>query len=127
MQIVNLQRIRPSWKTGIVCHSLHGIGNWQQRWIWTRTPPGLDKLKPEQVLVKDNRSFRVRKHGNKPLPLPPLLDEIVTEARMKHEKMKPSYDKNSLTDFQKELALNPYGKHFINIHIQSDDDQPAHW
>jgi hypothetical protein len=55
-----------------------------------------------------HQSFRERKHG-KPLPLPPLLDEVVLAERSRWEQPKAKPDVNKFTPFQKKLWENPYG------------------
>jgi hypothetical protein len=55
-----------------------------------------------------HQSFRERKHG-KPLPLPPLLDEVVLAERSRWEQPKARPDVSKFTPFQKKLWENPYG------------------
>lgn len=54
---------------------------------------------------------RERKHGDKSLPLPPLMDPIVIKARNRYTQPKPREAGTSKTHFQKQLERNPYGKH----------------
>ncbi|SMQ55321.1 unnamed protein product [Zymoseptoria tritici ST99CH_1A5] len=55
-------------------------------------------------------TLRLRKHGNKALPLPSLFDPIKVAAREKHKAVKPpaDFDSSNLTPFQQELQSNPY-------------------
>lgn len=105
-----MRNVDAGYRRIILRVSISGI---QRRQIWTRIPPGVDKIPPEQVLVQDNRSYRVRQHGNRPLPLPPLLDDIVESARTKYQAAKPAYKSSDLTEFQKTLANNTYGNHAV--------------
>jgi hypothetical protein len=53
-------------------------------------------------------SLRTRNHGNRALPLSPLMDPAVVERRQRHKTPK-SPRPAQMTDFQKELFANPYG------------------
>ncbi|KJY02013.1 hypothetical protein TI39_contig264g00017 [Zymoseptoria brevis] len=57
-----------------------------------------------------SHTLRLRKHGNKALPLPSLFDPIKVAAREKHKAKKPpaDFDSSNLTPFQQELQANPY-------------------
>ena len=77
--------------------------------------PNVSELptQPQPTVTNEEgtKTFRLREHGNKSLPLPPLLDPIAKEARGRHERMKESPKENDqLTDFQNNLAENPYGR-----------------
>lgn len=62
------------------------------------------------VLTEDGtRTLRQRQHGNRNLPLPPLMDPIVLAAREKYTQPKAEVVEEELTDFQRELAMNPFG------------------
>lgn len=43
------------------------------------------------------------------MPLPPLLDPIRVAAKERHTARKLEVDDEGQTDFQKELAANPFG------------------
>lgn len=65
-----------------------------------------------QPSVKDDegtKTLRLRQHGNRSLPLPPIMDPIAVAAKERHTTPKRSVEKKELTDFQKALATNPYG------------------
>lgn len=67
-------------------------------------------ITPQPTLRTDEGIFRTRKHGNKSLPMSPLLDEHSTKEKHRYTQPKAEYDPEKLTEFQKELALNPHGK-----------------
>ena len=70
-----------------------------------RVQPLMPNVRTASILA----GRRVRQHGHPSLPLPPLLDRQVIEAKERHTAPKPAAEKKDLTDFQKELAANPYG------------------
>ena len=58
----------------------------------------------------DVRTHRVRSHGNRSLPLSPVIDPVCVAARNRWKMKKalpPAPDE--MTPFQKELAMNVYG------------------
>ncbi|EME78220.1 uncharacterized protein MYCFIDRAFT_179652 [Pseudocercospora fijiensis CIRAD86] len=57
------------------------------------------------------RTYRLRKHGNKPLPLPEIMDPIYLQARhkSKQRKARPPTEEE-LTPFQRKLAFSPYAR-----------------
>lgn len=57
-----------------------------------------------------HRTFRKRQDGKKKLPLPPLLDPIVSEQRSRHEQKKEKPKFADFTPFQRKLSENPFGK-----------------
>jgi hypothetical protein len=65
---------------------------------------------PSVTNEEGTQTLRLRQHGNKSLPLPPLMDPIAIEARERYKQPKPNPKPMEMTDFQKELASNPYGK-----------------
>jgi hypothetical protein len=59
-----------------------------------------------------HQTFRLRKDETaKELPLSPLLDPIVVEARSRFEKSKERPRIAEFTPFQKQLWKNPFGTH----------------
>ncbi|KAF2717829.1 hypothetical protein K431DRAFT_315403 [Polychaeton citri CBS 116435] len=79
----------------------------------TRQRPGRYEP-PEQPTVRDDGgaiTLRIRKHGNRSLPLPPLMDEKVINARERLKLPKQIQDAAApRTDMQQELEKNPYAK-----------------
>ncbi|KAF7191471.1 hypothetical protein HII31_06973 [Pseudocercospora fuligena] len=73
-------------------------------------------------MVGDNgmRTYRLRKYGNKPLPLPEIMDPIYLEARHKFKQPKADAvrDEDELTPFQRKLALNPHARALATSHRQ---------
>ena len=68
-------------------------------------------LQPTVINEDGTKTRRMREHGHDSLPLPPLMDPIALEARTRHRDPKSSpLAKAHLTDFQKQLAVNPYGR-----------------
>ena len=67
---------------------------------------------PQPTVTSDDgtRTLRLRQHGNRKLPLPPLMDEIAVKAKERYTAKKPRQEVEELTDFQKALAANPYGE-----------------
>ena len=55
------------------------------------------------------KTLRTRQHGNKTLPLPPLMDGVAIEAKSKYKKPKAAPEQREMTNFQKALAENPFG------------------
>jgi len=51
--------------------------------------------------------LRARKHGFKPLPMSPLMREGYAKGRPRPNEQQ----QDALKDFQKEVAMNPYGTH----------------
>jgi hypothetical protein len=51
--------------------------------------------------------LRARKHGFKPLPMSPLMREGYAKGRPRPKEQQ----QDALKDFQKEVAMNPYGTH----------------
>ena len=79
-------------------------------------------LKPESTVTSEdgNRTIRMRQHGNRSLPLPPLMDPVAIEAKAKHRQPKlERKDEEERSEFQKALAANPYGK----MHLKSEDQR----
>jgi len=68
-----------------------------------------DLITPQPTLRTDEGIFRTRKYGNRSLPMSPLLDEEMIKAKHRYSQPKPEQDAESMTDFQKALALNPHG------------------
>lgn len=69
-----------------------------------------ETLPEEQLRREEHKTYRVRKHGNAELPLPPLLDPAVHRSRMRYARLEQRLQKDvPMTTFQKELASNPYG------------------
>ena len=56
-----------------------------------------------------HRTLRKRLDGKKPLPLPPLLDPVVSEKRSRHEQKKQKPKAAEFTPFQRKLWENPFG------------------
>lgn len=52
----------------------------------------------------------MRQHGNKPLPIPEIMDPIYLDSRHKHKhkKQEPLRCEEEYTPFQRKLALNPH-------------------
>ena len=79
------------------------------------TRPSTSALAPQpQPTVTDSdgtKTLRLRQHGNRSLPLPPLMDPIAIEAKERYKKPKaePNSGEQVMSDFQRELAANPYG------------------
>lgn len=57
--------------------------------------------------------LRARKHGFKPLPVSPLIRERYANGPPRQN----AQQQDSLKDFQKEVAMNPYGKHVPHLHL----------
>lgn len=57
--------------------------------------------------------LRARKHGLKPLPMSPLM--IEGNAKRPRKPRVPNSD--ALKDFQKEVAMNPYGRHVLRSYF----------
>jgi hypothetical protein len=68
---------------------------------------------PTEISDDGTYTLRARKYGNRALPLPPFLDPIRTAALLQRTGPKIPVSEikaEDLTEFQKELALNPYGE-----------------
>jgi hypothetical protein len=68
---------------------------------------------PTELSDDGTYTLRSRKYGNRALPLPPFLDplRIAASAKRTGPKIPLSEIKaEDLTEFQKELALNPHGE-----------------
>ena len=81
---------------------------------YTRSNPQVIEPNPGPTTRNEDgtKTLRLRQHGNKPLPLPPLLDPIAIAAKERYKKPKIERKEQDveLTEFQKELGANPYGK-----------------
>lgn len=64
-----------------------------------------DLVHPQPTVRTAEGTLRLRQHGNKSVPLPPLLLE---DERHESSKLSAS-QADGLSQLQKELALNPYG------------------
>ncbi len=79
-----------------------------------RTRSVLPPREQPTVINEDGtRTLRQRQHGNTTLPLPPLMDPVAVQAKERHKQPKALRKPGELTDFQKELANNPYGESFV--------------
>lgn len=67
-------------------------------------------MQPTVTSKDGTRTFRSRQHGNRALPLSPLLDPIAIDAKEKHTRPKPFRLEGDRTDFQKELEANPFAR-----------------
>lgn len=73
--------------------------------------------KPQPTTTSEDgaTTLRMRQHGNRSLPLPPFIDPIAIEAKQRHKlPKKEAFEKEEMTDFQKELADNPFGIYHKN-------------
>ncbi|KAK3708158.1 hypothetical protein LTR37_011662 [Vermiconidia calcicola] len=66
------------------------------------------RAQPTVTSSDGTKTLRTRQHGNKTLPLPPLMDAVTIEAKMKYKKPKAAPEQREMTDFQKALAENPF-------------------
>jgi hypothetical protein len=67
---------------------------------------------PTELSDDGTYTLRTRKYGNRALPLPPFLDPVRIAASLRRTGPKIPLSEikaEDLTDFQKELAKNPYG------------------
>ena len=55
------------------------------------------------------KTLRTRQHGNRSLPLPPLMHPIAIEAKERHKMPKAELKAEGMTGFQRALASNPFG------------------
>lgn len=79
-------------------------------------PPVLHlERQPQPTVTTDDchRTLRARQHGNRDLPLPPLLDEKVIAAKQKFTRPKAPEHEGEPTEFQQRLAANVYGMHCL--------------
>jgi hypothetical protein len=65
---------------------------------------------PQPTVNNNNQPLRLRRHGFKSLPLSPLMraDEDAPATTRRAQQPPPSADE-ALKQFQKEVAMNPYG------------------
>lgn len=70
----------------------------------------LNTEQPQETSGDDSRTLRLRRHGNKSLPLPPAMDPIVVEARARNKKSKAAYVPQVKTEFQRQLEGNVHGQ-----------------
>ncbi|KAH7137986.1 hypothetical protein B0J11DRAFT_563038 [Dendryphion nanum] len=80
------------------------IPSFQCRPYTSHIPIGKDLGPIEQ---HEHQTFRIRKKG-KPLPLPPVLDPVVIEAKGRYAQKKAKPNPATFTPFQKKLLENPY-------------------
>ena len=87
-------------------------------------PPRLEVLprQPQPTVSSEDghETLRLRQHGNRSLPLPPLLDPIRVAAKGRCTARKQDVDESEQTDFQKQLAANPFGAHHYHVHSRHD-------
>ena len=60
----------------------------------------------------ENISFHKRANGEKPLPLPPVLNPALISARQRHRLPKAGPSGNRRTVFQQRLYRNAYGVYY---------------
>lgn len=79
-------------------------------YAWKTNPAFEAEAQPTVISDDGSKTLRTRKHGNKSLPLPPIMDPIAIAGKQRHKQMKERVvQKNELSDFQQKLQLNPYG------------------
>jgi hypothetical protein len=73
-------------------------------------PPQDSLNHPQPTVNNNNQPLRLRRHGFKSLPLSPLMraDEDAPATTRRAQQPPPSADE-ALKQFQKEVAMNPYG------------------
>jgi hypothetical protein len=81
----------------------------------------------EEDVNDDTPPLRVRKHGFRSLPLSPLMRGDGAKKPRKQSVASPSQHA-ALKEFQKEVALNPYGMYTIGtaIFTSQTDSQSQH-
>jgi hypothetical protein len=70
---------------------------------------------PPPIIVSEDgfRAVRKRRDGNRPLPLPPLIDPIRQAQRDRWKKLKAAPLRHGqMSEFQKKLWDNPYGENW---------------
>jgi hypothetical protein len=73
-------------------------------------PEDVPFTKAFAILPNDVRTHRLRKHGNKPLPLSPVIDPVFVAARNRWKMTKALPPKpEEMTEFQRKLYANAYG------------------
>lgn len=66
-----------------------------------------------------HQTLRVRKDRQaRDLPLPPVLDPVFLERRLKWESTKGQPEPATFTEFQKKLQANPYGRSRCNVIVE---------
>ncbi|KAK5697740.1 hypothetical protein LTR17_023857 [Elasticomyces elasticus] len=83
-----------------------------RRWLSSQTTNTPITPKPQPVIPTNNgrTTLRLRQHGQKSLPLPPLMDPLVLAATEAHKEKKPYRLYGPKTKMQTELELNPYAQ-----------------
>ena len=75
---------------------------------------------PNTVESEDGtHTLRKRQHGERSLPLPPLLDPVAIEATGRHRVPKALKPEGGKTEFQRELHMNPYGTAHKDTRIEN--------
>lgn len=84
-------------------------------YAWKTNPAFEAEAQPTVISEDGSKTLRTRKHGNKSLPLPPIMDPIARASKQRHKQMKDRGIQNDeLSDFQQKLRLNPYGTNTHN-------------
>nr|POE64868.1 hypothetical protein CFP56_69560 [Quercus suber] len=69
----------------------------------------IDITQPTEPSENGARTLRSRRHGNKSLPLPPIIDPKTVESRQRHKTTKARRYEGGKTELQKALHENVYG------------------
>lgn len=87
------------------CHVLAGRRAFQVQ-------PFPIEAQPTTTSDDGSRTLRVRKDGNRNLPLSPVMDPVAVEARERHKKPKspPSKKEETLSAFSRELEKNEFAR-----------------
>ncbi|CAK3970362.1 Hypothetical predicted protein [Lecanosticta acicola] len=105
----HVTRLKPQWRL----HTSRRSGRADRHACFTTAPrSGAFELPPQPTASSEDggRTIRTRQHTNKSLPLPPILDPVLTENREGHAAAKPTSlsEDEGLTDYQKALQGNPF-------------------
>lgn len=61
-----------------------------------------------------------RADGRRPLPLPPIMDPVIRQNKERYKQPKAELKFSEMTEFQKELSINPYGMPAVS-YLRSGD------
>ena len=90
----------------------------------------LDNAQPTVTSDDGGRTLRSRKHENKSLPLPFLMDPTLQKAKQKHQERKPRMidsPTEAALEFRKKLNRNEHGNTLVaSVDISCADSAPQH-
>jgi len=129
MLIVRPSRHLRIYKRGLrnACHIRHAHRHANKNTGQTVNLAIAPKPQPTELSEDGARTLRVRRGGNKSLPMPPIMDPLAVEKKEKKRKPKPLANEVPKTSFQTELELNPYGQSWISSTVYESKLLTKQW